>query len=75
MDESSDELVLVTNENLDLALEEPTSGSVLVIPALAVSPAAAIYSYAQKRDFWDRYVYQPGLENHRSQKSNKVLKF
>ena len=32
-----------------------------LIPALPVSPAAAMYSYQQKRDFWDAHVYQPGL--------------
>jgi hypothetical protein len=45
----------------------PSSSSpvtIWVIPALAVSPAAARHSYAEKRDFWDKYVYQPGLNDH-----------
>ena len=43
----------------------PNELPIFVISALAVSPAAARYSYAEKRDFWEDYVYQPGLRNHR----------
>jgi double-stranded uracil-DNA glycosylase len=32
-----------------------------LICAISVSPAAARYSYVQKRDSWEEYVYQPGL--------------
>lgn len=32
--------------------------------ALAVSPAAATYSYVQKRTFWEKYCYKPGLSDH-----------
>ena len=38
------------------------------ISALAVSPAAAKYTYEEKRDFWDKYVYSPGLADHELQK-------
>jgi hypoxanthine-DNA glycosylase len=31
------------------------------ICAISVSPAAAKYSYEQKRDFWDLHIYKPGL--------------
>jgi hypothetical protein len=34
---------------------------ITLISALAVSPAAARYTYDEKRDFWDEYVYRPGL--------------
>jgi G:T/U-mismatch repair DNA glycosylase len=34
------------------------------VVALAVSPAAATYKYSEKRDFWEKHVYQPGLEDH-----------
>ena len=34
-----------------------------IIPAWAVSPAAAKYSYVEKRDFWEKHVYQPGLQD------------
>lgn len=39
---------------------------ITLIPALSVSPAAATHSYQEKRDFWERHVYQPGLENYRN---------
>lgn len=35
-----------------------------VISALSVSPAAAKYSYEEKRKFWEDYVYRPGLKDH-----------
>ncbi|KAG7362011.1 T/U mismatch-specific DNA glycosylase [Nitzschia inconspicua] len=31
--------------------------------ALSVSPAAARHSYTEKRDCWEEYVYQPGLND------------
>jgi len=34
---------------------------ITLISAISVSPAAAKYSYNEKRDFWDEYVYRPGL--------------
>lgn len=41
--------------------DEP-SRTITLISALSVSPAAAKYSYQEKRDFWDEHVYLPGLE-------------
>ena len=35
------------------------------ICGLGVSPAAAKFTYVQKRDFYTRYCYEPGLEDHR----------
>jgi hypothetical protein len=34
-----------------------------LVSAISVSPAAAAYSYEEKRDFWEKFVYQPGLED------------
>ena len=34
-----------------------------LVVALAVSPAAARWPYPEKRDFWEQYVYGPGLED------------
>ena len=42
---------------------ENKNSPLLIIPALAVSPAAATYSYIEKRDFWEKHVYQPGLQD------------
>ena len=39
------------------------------ISAISVSPAAATYSYSQKRDFWEKYVYGPGLKKFEGQQS------
>jgi hypoxanthine-DNA glycosylase len=47
--------------------------SITVISALAVSPAAARHTYEQKRDFWDEYVYTPGLEDHKKSKGKQAL--
>lgn len=45
------------------------SGRIECISAISVSPAAAKFSYSHKRDFWDEYVYRPGLENYNMQQS------
>jgi len=37
--------------------------SITLVSAISVSPAAARYSYEEKRDFWEKYVYRPGLED------------
>ena len=34
---------------------------ITLVSALSVSPAAARYSYTDKRDAWDEHVYGPGL--------------
>ena len=39
-------------------------GKIEVVCALAVSPAAAIFKYADKRDFWETYCYHPGLNDY-----------
>jgi hypothetical protein len=36
-----------------------------VICGLGVSPAAAKFSYVEKRDFYKEYCYDPGLEDHK----------
>jgi hypothetical protein len=32
-----------------------------IVVAKSVSPAAAKFPYAEKRDFWEEHVFQPGL--------------
>jgi hypoxanthine-DNA glycosylase len=45
------------------------AGRIECISAISVSPAAARYSYSQKRDFWDEFVYVPGLNAYNGQQS------
>ena len=40
---------------------------IFVIPAISVSPAAALHTYGEKRDYWETFVYQPGLKNYQQQ--------
>ena len=35
-----------------------------VIVAISPSPAHTTMSYKEKRNFWEKHVYQPGLEDH-----------
>jgi hypoxanthine-DNA glycosylase len=42
---------------------KPDAAKISLVVALGVSPAAARYSYIEKRDFWEKYVYRPGLED------------
>lgn len=41
---------------------KPNNNAIKCICALSVSPAAATVTYKQKRDFWDKFVYSPGLQ-------------
>ena len=73
---ASGELVAAANDESQRAFgralakttsnESSSSGrqrQIEVVCALGVSPAAAKYTYEQKRDFWEEYVYRPGLED------------
>jgi G:T/U-mismatch repair DNA glycosylase len=40
------------------------AGVITCIAAISVSPAAARYSYKEKRDFWEQHVYRPGLQDY-----------
>ena len=46
------------------------NGRIDVISALPVSPAAAKYTYEQKRDSWEEYVYSVGLKDHEELKAS-----
>jgi len=46
----------------DNKLEWTSDRTIALVSAISVSPAAARHSYAEKRDFWDEFVYRPGLE-------------
>lgn len=45
-------------------LENNKGDKITLISAVSVSPAAARYSYTEKRDFWEEHVYKPGLADH-----------
>lgn len=47
------------------AKDDMTTAPITCICAIGVSPAAASYSYLQKRDFWEQHVYRPGLEDYK----------
>jgi G:T/U-mismatch repair DNA glycosylase len=49
------------NKATHLIARDPTCRTITLISAVSVSPAAARYSYQEKRDFWEEYVYRPGL--------------
>jgi hypoxanthine-DNA glycosylase len=48
--------------------QQPTIECVV---ALAVSPAAAKFTYEEKRDFWDEFVYNPGLKDFEKSQTQK----
>lgn len=47
--------------------ESGVNRQITCISALAVSPAAAKYTYEEKRAFWEEFVYAPGLPHFRTQ--------
>jgi G:T/U-mismatch repair DNA glycosylase len=53
--------VVETEPQAATATTTTTTTTITLISALSVSPAAARHSYKEKRDFWDEFVYQPGL--------------
>jgi hypothetical protein len=55
--------------------EPETRRRITCISGLAVSPAAARFSFEEKRQFWEDHVYVPGLQdfethNHEQEESN-----
>ena len=46
---------------------------IICISALAVSPAAAKFTYREKRDFWEEYVYGPGLQDFEEQQQAAII--
>jgi hypoxanthine-DNA glycosylase len=50
-------------DGLEDVMESRVDSRRSLISALAVSPAAARWTYQQKRDFWDEHVYKPGLQD------------
>mmetsp|Transcript_10333 Transcript_10333/g.15188 ORF Transcript_10333/g.15188 Transcript_10333/m.15188 type:complete len:378 (+) Transcript_10333:778-1911(+) len=43
-----------------------SQNKIVLISALSVSPAAAKFSYIEKRKFWEDNIYKSGLEDYRS---------
>ena len=43
-----------------------------IISAISVSPAAAKFTYEQKRDFWEEFVYKPGLMLENAKAANEL---
>jgi G:T/U-mismatch repair DNA glycosylase len=50
---------------VDNRVKEHVDIPITCVSALSVSPAAAKYTYKMKRDFWDEFVYSPGLQFHK----------
>lgn len=44
------------------------------ITCICVSPAAARYTYKEKRDFWEQHVYQPGLDDYQQSLASAAVK-
>lgn len=57
--------VVDKEETSDEKEDGAASPLITCISAISVSPAAAMYSYKEKRDFWEQHVYQPGLRDYK----------
>lgn len=44
--------------------EDPYDSRISCVVAISPSPAASTYSYKEKRDWWEQFVYKPGLKMH-----------
>jgi hypoxanthine-DNA glycosylase len=62
----------VKQNNSEGTMTTPASDlpTITLIAAISVSPAAAKYSYVEKRDFWETHVYAPGLRDFETMRSS-----
>lgn len=62
----------VKQNNSEGTMTTPASDlpTITLIAAISVSPAAAKYSYIEKRDFWETHVYAPGLRDFETMRSS-----
>jgi double-stranded uracil-DNA glycosylase len=51
------------SRNNNIGSGRTTDSKIQLFCAIGVSPAAASYSYVQKRESWEKYVYEPGLKD------------
>ena len=61
---SSDEIEVIKSDK---------PNAIRCICALSVSPAAATVTYKEKRDFWDEFIYSPGLEFHEENVPKRIV--
>ncbi len=59
-------------EKMKIAEGRFRSATIEVVCGIGVSPAAASYSYSQKRDFYMEYCYGPGLKLLEESKDEKM---
>lgn len=53
-----------TQKHVPTTNSNNSNNAITCICAMGVSPAAAKFTYREKRDFWEQHVYQPGLEDY-----------
>lgn len=53
-----------TSKTTPSTKDDGDDGTITCVSAISVSPAAARYTYKEKRDFWEQHVYQPGLDDY-----------
>jgi hypothetical protein len=56
----------VADEDVSDINDGSGSPAIRLYCALAVSPAAARYTYEEKRDWWEKHVFAPGLQDYRN---------
>jgi hypoxanthine-DNA glycosylase len=61
---SSDEIEVIKSDK---------PNAIKCICALSVSPAAATVTYKEKRDFWDEFIYSPGLKFHEENVPKRIV--
>jgi len=61
---SSCTTIFKSSSNKNIVIKSDKPNAIMCICAFSVSPAAATVTYKEKRNFWDKFIYSPGLRYH-----------
>jgi hypoxanthine-DNA glycosylase len=67
------EIIFKSSSDEFKVIKSAKPNAIKCICALSVSPAAATVTYKEKRDFWDEFIYSPGLKFHEENVSKRVV--
>jgi len=70
---SSCTTIFKSSSNKDEVIKSDKPNVIKCICAISVSPAAATVTYKEKRDFWGKFIYSPGLRYHEEHVRKRIV--
>jgi TDG/mug DNA glycosylase family protein len=67
------EIIFKSSSDENKVTKSDKPNAIKCICALSVSPAAATVTYKEKRDFWDEFIYSPGLKFHEENVPKRIV--